>query len=286
MPTCIPAHWCRRLLVLLVVAITAAGSKAANAQNTSDVGDACQLTKSVEACASMAKAWKPGGSAGLYVALAISKATPKAGVAHGQTSKSAAEQLALANCKAAGANDCSIAQSQENTCLGFATSVTKTATYTKTDVGAGADPDRTKAGNFALQGCRETGGQQCEVRVSACSSDNPAYPSRLPLPAGGKAGSVDSNWVGTWQIDINGQNGGRWIWQISVNGTYELHSEAFDGTPANVGTFSASGGRYTLHATNIDWDDAGTYFNQAPGTMVATGKLGTGTWHKIAGEDE
>ncbi len=272
--------------MLWLIAMAVITAARAVAQSTSDIGDACQLTKSAEACASLAKSWKSGNSTGLYAALAISKATPKAGVSHGQTSKTAAEQLALANCKAVGANDCSIARSEENTCLGYATSVTKTSTYTKTDVGAGADKDRTAAGNFALEGCRETGGQHCVLTVSTCSSDNPAYSSRLPLPAGGKAASVDASWVGTWAIDINGQNGGRWIWQISANGAYELHSEAFDGTPTNVGTFAASGGRYNLHATNISWDDAGTYIQQSPGTMMATGKLGTGTWHKIAGEDE
>ncbi len=73
------------------------------------------------------------------------------------------------------------------------------------------------------------------------------------MPAGGEPGSVDPHWVGTWALDINSENGGRWVWQISSSGTYELHSEAFDGTPTNVGTLSAQGGHYTLHATNITW---------------------------------
>jgi hypothetical protein len=85
--------------------------------------------------------------------------------------------------------------------------------------------------------------------------------------------------VGTWALEINP---GRWIWRVATNGTYEFHSEAMDATPSNAGTFSASGGNYTLHANNIPWDDLGTYKVEAPGVVVATGRLGTGTWRRIA----
>lgn len=70
---------------------------------------------------------------------------------------------------------------------------------------------------------------------------------------------------------------------MAPNGTYELHSEAMDNTPSNAGTFSASNGHYTLHAITMTWDDAGTYKVQSSGVVVATGKLGTGTWRKIGG---
>jgi hypothetical protein len=30
------------------------------------------------------------------------------------------------------------------------------------------------------------------------------------------------------------------------------------------------------------WDDQGTYILQSSGVMVASGKLGTGTWYRIA----
>ena len=290
MPTSVFRQNSRTLLVLTaltVIAMAATAVPRASCQGTSDLGDACQLTNSVAACASLAKSWNPKASASFYAAMATSDATGKAGVAHGQTSESAAEQAAVANCKAVGAKDCDRVTYVENKCLAFAVSVTKNASgRVRRDFAAGAYEDRTTAGNYALTGCRESGGQQCVLRVAACAGDNPAFPSRLPMPAGGKPGSVDPHWVGTWALDINGENGGRWVWQISSSGTYELHSEAFDNTPTNVGTFSAQGGHYTLHATNITWDDSGTYVYQAPATMVATGKLGTGTWHKIAGEDE
>ena len=48
--------------------------------------------------------------------------------------------------------------------------------------------------------------------------------------------------------------------------------------------FSAKGGLYTLDATNFVWDDAGSDTFQAPGTLSASGKLGNGSWHKIAQE--
>jgi len=255
MPTSVFPQNSRRLFVLTVIAMAATAVTRASCQNTSDLGDACQLSNSPQACASLAKSWNPKASATLYTGLALSNNTTKAGVAHGQTSKSAAEQAALANCRAVGANDCTIARSDANMCTGYALSVTKTAAYTKTDRGAGFNTDRAAAGAMALAECRNTGGQQCVLLATPCASDNPAYPSRLPMPAGGEPGSVDPHWVGTWALDINGENGGRWVWQISSSGTYELHSEAFDGTPTNVGTLSAQGGHYTLHATNITWGE-------------------------------
>ena len=38
----------------------------------------------------------------------------------------------------------------------------------------------------------------------------------------------------------------------------------------------------SARATNLDWDDQGTYVVRASGTIVATGKLGTGTWVRIS----
>ncbi len=76
------------------------------------------------------------------------------------------------------------------------------------------------------------------------------------------------------------------MWQISVNGTYTFHSEATDGTLPNDGTVTASNGHYTLHAINTQWDDQGTYTLPSSGVMVGVGKLGTGTWYRIAADPE
>jgi hypothetical protein len=276
------------LAAILFSAVPFLTSAFAQAQDNShfQLGDACQLTQTVPACQNLAKSFKY--ASGLYLAVAVSYEKASAGVAHGQLTQSAAEQAAVANCKALGATDCEATNHAQNSCIGVAVSYIRlTPMATKTTFGYGFDPNRAIAGSQALSNCKNSsGGQNCTLLSASCATDNPAYPARLPQPAGGQQGSVDPNLVGTWQLDITQPNSGRWIWQVTANGTYELHSEAFDGTPTNAGTFSANGGRYTLHANNISWDDAGTYSFQPPGTLVATGKLGTGTWHKIAQDDE
>jgi hypothetical protein len=260
----------------------------AHAQNNSHfmLGDACQQTQTVQACQNLAKSFKY--ASGLYVAVAASYEKASAGVSHGQLTQTAAEQVAMANCKALGATDCEATNHAQSSCMGVAVSYIRlTQMATKTTFGYGFDPNRGVAGSQALINCKNSsGGQTCTLLAVPCATDNPAYPARLPQPAGGQSGSVDPNLVGTWQLDISQPNPGRWLWQVTANGTYEVHSEAFDGAPTNAGTFSAGDGRYTLHAINLSWDDAGTYSFQPPGTLVATGKLGTGTWHKIAQDDE
>ncbi len=272
----------RVVRVPAVAASVILGLGAAHAQTAPKIGDACQLTQSVQACEVLAAA-KSANPAGLYVSFAVSEAYDAVGIAHGQPSKSAAEQLALANCKAVGGKDCEVQHTDQNTCVGFAVGILANSAVTLTKLGFGWSKDRSSAGSFALADCAKTVSQGCALYATPCSSDNAAFPSRLPLPAGGKPGSVDSSWVGAWEIDVPG---GRWVWQISSNGTYELHSEAFDGTPTNVGTISASGGHYTIHATNVSWDDSGTYVVAVPRTLTATGKLGTGAWRRIDKDDE
>jgi hypothetical protein len=277
--------WPRRTIATVITGPIILVNVVALAQTTLKLGDSCRLTQSAEACASLAKA-NPKPASGLFAAIAVSDSTLRAGVAHGQTSKSAAEQLALAKCRAMGANDCKIANSIQGSCVGYAGNVISVGSATMTSSGFGTGSDRAKAGSQAIANCHSGSSTQCTINVTACAGDNPAFSSPLPLPPDGKPGSVDPSWVGAWELAPYGPDGGRWVMQISANGSYEVHSEALDGTPSSVGTFSAKSDRYTLHATNISWDDSGTYSFQPPGTMVATGKLGTGTWHKIAQDDE
>lgn len=77
-------------------------------------------------------------------------------------------------------------------------------------------------------------------------------------------------------------NPGRWVWEIGPHGTYEFHSEAPDGAASHAGTFSAKDGRWSLQATS-GYTDGGAYNFQSPGNLVATGRLGTGMWHRIGG---
>jgi hypothetical protein len=274
---CVPAL---SLTTFFVAALFAANPAHAQSNTSLTIGDACQLSQTTQACAVLAKSGpKPDP---LFAALDISTTKNTAGLSHGQTSQASAEQTALTNCQATGATDCQSSRAVKNGCVGLAMSVTSRGT----GMGTGDGPDRASAAAQAMTECQNVSGTGCVVRATACSSDNPAYPAALPLPSGGQAGSVDPNWVGAWEIDINGPNGGRWVMQVSSNGTYEMHSEALDQVGSNAGTFSAKAGRYTLHANNISWDDSGTYTFQPPGTIVAAGKLGTGTWHKIAQDDE
>jgi hypothetical protein len=86
----------------------------------------------------------------------------------------------------------------------------------------------------------------------------------------GHAADVDPNTVGRWELTVNG---GRWVWEIDSNGTYKFHSEAPDGVAPHAGTFSASGGVWSLQATN-GYTDSGTYNFQPPISLVVTGLSG------------
>ncbi len=94
----------------------------------------------------------------------------------------------------------------------------------------------------------------------------------------GHAAGVDPDTVGKWQLSFNG---GLWVWEIHSDGTYEFQSEAADGVAPHAGKFAASGGVWSLQATN-GYTDGGAYIFQAPDTLVATGHLGTASWHRVA----
>jgi hypothetical protein len=85
--------------------------------------------------------------------------------------------------------------------------------------------------------------------------------------------------VGEWERLINP---GYRVWEIGRNGIYTFYSETPDGAPTHMGTFAASNGHYTMHATSAPGDDAGTYKYQAPGTLATTDPHGTATWHRVA----
>ena len=209
-----------------------------------------------------------------YAAVAISPTTMTVGGSHGQNSEGSAEQTALQNCRRAGASDCKVLSWVENSCVGLAESVADKS------YGFYVSNSRDQSAAGALARCQSANGKNCVTITAPCAADDIRWSAPLPLPPGGSTATVDPNMVGTWELFINP---GRWIWRVAPNGTYELHSEAMDNTPSNAGTFSASNGHYTLHAITMPWDDTGTYKVQSPGVVVATGKLGTGTWKRIGG---
>jgi hypothetical protein len=209
-----------------------------------------------------------------YGAVAISPSMLSTAGSHGQVSQRDAEQQALRSCRSSGSKDCVVAYWARNTCLALATSARTPGPY-----GAASAPDRSGAATAALAQCISRGGQGCFVRVTPCAGDDVRWPSPLPLPPGNQPGSVDSHLVGLWEHLINP---GYWVLEIGPNGTYTFHSEAPDGGAPTMGTFTASNGRYIMHATTLTWDDTGTYKYQTPGTLVMTGKLGTGAWRRIS----
>jgi hypothetical protein len=213
-----------------------------------------------------------------FAAVAVSPSTLKAGSAKGTTTQASVGLLALQYCQeSGGGNDCKV-YSVMNGCVAVATQSNPVPNH----YGCGTGPTRDGAAAEALAGCAKAGGIDCFVQQSPCSSDDVRWASPLPLPPGGKPGSVDPNLVGLWKLNVNS---GIWVWQISVNGTYTFHSEAPDNTLPHNGTFTASNGHYTLHSIVSLWDDLGTYTYQASaGAVVMTGKLGTGTWYRIAAD--
>jgi hypothetical protein len=92
---------------------------------------------------------------------------------------------------------------------------------------------------------------------------------------------VDDNLVGTWEVVTPTAAGtARWVWEIFKNGTYSFHAEGPGAVPAHSGTFAASRGHYVLNSTTMAWTDSGTYQLTDNATLVTTGRLGTGTWHR------
>ena len=121
---------------------------------------------------------------------------------------------ALQYCQSKGAKDCKI-YSVVDGCVALAAP----ATFVPNIYGVGSGATREAAAAKALAECTKEGGINCVVTLAPCGSDDVRFQSPLPLPPGGKPGSVDPAVVGLWGLNVNG---GIWVWQISVNGTYTI----------------------------------------------------------------
>jgi hypothetical protein len=208
-----------------------------------------------------------------YAAIAVSPSTMSAGAEHGTTTEVSVDSGALQYCQQSDAKDCKI-YSAVDSCVALA----KPAKLVPNQFGCAAAATREGAAAKALEECTKAGGINCAVSLAPCGNDDVRFQSPLPLPPGEQPGSVDPALVGLWGLDVSS---GIWVWQISVNGTYKFHSEAPDNAPSHAGTFTASNGKYTLHAISMVWDDQGTYTMQGSTAVVMTGKPGTGTWKRI-----
>jgi len=221
---------------------------------------------------------RPAAAQGFgYVAIAVSPSTLKAHAVHGTTTEASVDSAALQGCQQqSGANDCRV-YSAVDSCMALAV----TGGTAPKHYGCAAAATRDGAATQALAACAKAGGTNCAVGLAPCGDDDVRFQSPLPMPPGGQPGSVDPAFVGLWGINVSG---GIWVWQISANGTYTFHSEAPDNAPSHDGTFTASNGKYTLHAFNMYWDDQGTYTMQGSTAVLISAKLGKGTWQRIAAD--
>jgi hypothetical protein len=223
---------------------------------------------------------RPAAAQGnLWAAIAVSPSKENSGGSHGQTSQADADRIALQFCQESGAKDCKIVDLISGGCLALATPAISVPNH----YGYGSSTTREGAATVALAECTKGGGISCGTRIAQCSSDDTRWASPLPLPPYAKPGSVDPALVGFWKLYVSS---GIWVWQITANGTYSFHSEAPDNAPPHAGTFTASNGNYTLYAISMVWNDQGTYTLPSSGVMVGVGKLGKGTWYRIAADPE
>jgi Domain of unknown function (DUF4189) len=209
-----------------------------------------------------------------YAAIAVSSSTNWSGAEKGTTTEASVENGALQYCQNKGARDCKIYAVVDG-CVALAAP----GKFIPNLYGVGKGATRQGAAAQALAECVKAGGISCAVSLAPCGSDDVRWPSPLPLPPGGSPGMVDPALVGLWKLTVNS---GIWVWQIGADGTYTFHSEAPDNTQPHDGTFMTNNGHYTLHAVTVNWDDQGTYTMQGSTAVTMTGKLGTGTWYRIA----
>ncbi len=220
---------------------------------------------------------RPAAAQEGFAAVAVSPSTLDSGESAGTTSTANVGFGAVQACQAVGARDCKVVESVANQCVALA--IKKNPNFYASGVGS----TREAAAANALAACKKEGAGsiECWIEDSPCANDNPSWTAPLPLPPIGSPGTVDPALVGLWKLNVNG---GIWVWQIAANGTYTFHSEAPDRAPSHNGNFETNAGHYTLHAASMVWDDQGTYTMQGSTAVVMTGKLGTGTWYRIAAD--
>ncbi|MFZ0338992.1 MAG: DUF4189 domain-containing protein [Terracidiphilus sp.] len=220
---------------------------------------------------------RPAATQEGFAAVAVSPSTLDSGESSGTTSLTNVGFGAVQACQTVGARDCKVVYSVANQCVALAIKKNPN-TYA---YGVGATREAAAANAIAACTKEGTGGVECWIEESPCANDNPNWLSPLPLPPGGSPGAVDPALVGFWKLNVSN---GIWVWQITANGTYTFHSEAPDKAPSHNGWFATNNGHYSLTALSTNWVDQGTYTMQGSMAVVMTGKLGTGTWVRIAAD--
>jgi hypothetical protein len=209
----------------------------------------------------------------MWAAVAISPSTGDTAQVHADAEKDNTIVSAIHSCSLRGQQDCKVVAVVADECVALAVP----SKFVVNLYGYGTDPTREGAAAQALAQCVKAGGADCVLVEAPCAYDNPRPTTPLPLaPPRNPPLPVDSGLVSIWQANVPG---GIWLWQIAANGTYTFYSEASDNAQSHNGSFTAAGGKYTLHSYSMAWDDQGTYTIQPGGNSVEfSGKLGTGTW--------
>jgi hypothetical protein len=82
--------------------------------------------------------------------------------------------------------------------------------------------------------------------------------------------------VGIWETAVPG---GRRVWTINRDGSYDFRNESPTFAMPHNGTITARAGHWSVIATS-GYSDSGTYrADFLPGAFVATGQFGSSAWH-------
>ncbi len=118
---------------------------------------------------------------------------------------------------------------------------------------------------------------------TAASSDTQTAPGAnrgvAPAQSASAARSpLDPGVSGMWTTQVTSPQGkSTCYWDVKEAGTYSSWCVGALSV-AHAGTVVVSNGRWTMHATTMDYTDGGTYVCPNPNTMIMTGKLGTAAW--------
>jgi hypothetical protein len=109
---------------------------------------------------------------------------------------------------------------------------------------------------------------------SRCNLDNDESGATPPVAV--DSVDIDPATIGAWILTVPR---GHWLWVTRDDGTYEFHSEAYDGAQPHSGRFNAKDGRWSLQSTSgFNYADGGAYQILPSGIFLATGRLGAGAW--------
>ncbi|MGZ5854589.1 MAG: caspase family protein [Xanthobacteraceae bacterium] len=116
----------------------------------------------------------------------------------------------------------------------------------------------------------------------------PISPPTSPPVSRPAMATVEEAAIGTWELFVPNNHGlARWTWEIQPSGNYHFRSRGPGAAPAHDGTINVTDGKWSIHANSglPGYEDGGSYEVKDRDTLVMTGKLGTGVWHRAGTND-